>query len=85
VGLILLQPRVSFKCKGYRTWRWKEEFFAFLLKERQTYVQGCALEAESCQQVKEKGFLLSLDKWGVSEGKCFTAVKKGNGYTMIQK
>ena len=59
---ILLQPKVLFKCKGYGTWRGREKLFTSLLKERQTYVHEYVLEGESCHDVKEKGFLLSLEK-----------------------
>lgn len=63
-GLILLRPEVLFRHKGYGTWRGREELFASLQKERQTYVHRRVLEADSCHEVREKGFLLSLEKWG---------------------
>lgn len=42
----------------------REKLFTSLLKERQTDVHGYVLVAESCHEVKGKGFLLSLENTG---------------------
>lgn len=72
-GLILLQPEVSFRRKGYGTWRERDELLASLQKERQTYVPRHVLEAESCHEVREKDFSFLLRNGG--EGKSFTEGK----------